>query len=123
AQAAGDPRVRFTGALPLDDVLTQYETHDVLVLVSETEGWPKVVHEARTFGLRVVTGAALERDMAPAGGSSSLSKRAASAIERAAGQLPPDDAHTPSLDQLHEALANLLRTAWAVCLAPGPELE
>lgn len=43
--------VHFTGALPLDGVLAHYERADVLVLPSNTEGWPKVVAEAMAFGV------------------------------------------------------------------------
>lgn len=43
--------VRFTGALAYESVLEWYERADVLVLVSESEGWPKAVAEAMAFGL------------------------------------------------------------------------
>jgi glycosyltransferase involved in cell wall biosynthesis len=42
---------RFAGAMDFDGVLGFYETHDVLVLASETEGWPKAIVEAMAFGL------------------------------------------------------------------------
>lgn len=41
----------FVGAVDFERVLTLYETHDVLVLASETEGWPKAIVEAMAFGL------------------------------------------------------------------------
>lgn len=44
-------RVHFTGALPYDAVLDHYEAAEILVLVSESEGWPKAVAEAMAFGL------------------------------------------------------------------------
>lgn len=43
--------ISFMGGLPFEDVLLQYEWADVLVLASETEGWPKALAEAMTFGL------------------------------------------------------------------------
>jgi glycosyltransferase involved in cell wall biosynthesis len=43
--------VDFAGAVDFDRVLGFYETHDVLVLASETEGWPKAIVEAMAFGL------------------------------------------------------------------------
>lgn len=46
--------VRFTGALAYDAVLEWYERADVLVLVSESEGWPKAVAEAMAFGVLCV---------------------------------------------------------------------
>jgi glycosyltransferase involved in cell wall biosynthesis len=41
----------FAGAVDFDRVLGFYETHDVLILASETEGWPKAIVEAMAFGL------------------------------------------------------------------------
>lgn len=46
--------VDLPGALPLDDVLAAYEQSDVLVLASETEGFPKAAIEAMGFGLVVI---------------------------------------------------------------------
>lgn len=46
--------VRFTGGLPFDDVIPFLESADVLVLCSETEGWPKSIAEAMAFGLVAV---------------------------------------------------------------------
>jgi glycosyltransferase involved in cell wall biosynthesis len=43
--------VDFTGGTDLDAVLAYYERSDVLVLASESEGWPKAVAEAMAFGL------------------------------------------------------------------------
>ena len=44
----------MTGPLGYDRVLDAYVGHDVLVLVSDTEGYPKVVAEAMAFGLVVI---------------------------------------------------------------------
>jgi glycosyltransferase involved in cell wall biosynthesis len=44
-------RVSFTGGLHPTAVFDLYEWGDVLVLASESEGWPKVVPEAMAFGL------------------------------------------------------------------------
>ncbi|MCG3146241.1 MAG: Glycosyltransferase Gtf1 [Gammaproteobacteria bacterium] len=46
--------VAFTGGLAFEDVLPQYEWADVLVLASETEGWPKAIAEAMAFGVACV---------------------------------------------------------------------
>jgi len=43
--------VAFVGGVGLDKVLNYYENADVLVLISETEGWPKAIAEAMAFGL------------------------------------------------------------------------
>ena len=44
-------RVRFTGGVSFERVLEFYEQADVLVLVSELEGWPKAIAEGMAFGL------------------------------------------------------------------------
>lgn len=43
--------VIFTGAVEFERVLDHYTQADVLVLTSETEGWPKVIAEGMAFGL------------------------------------------------------------------------
>lgn len=43
--------VTFAGGVPFEKVTHYYETHDVLALISETEGWPKAIAEAMAFGL------------------------------------------------------------------------
>lgn len=43
--------VRFEGGVPFDSVLSHLEKADILVLVSETEGWPKAIAEGMAFGL------------------------------------------------------------------------
>jgi glycosyltransferase involved in cell wall biosynthesis len=47
-------RVDLRGGVPFPDVLAAYADHDVLVLVSETEGFPKVIAEAMAYGLVVI---------------------------------------------------------------------
>jgi glycosyltransferase involved in cell wall biosynthesis len=43
--------VRLGGSVAFNDVLDYYERSDVLVLASETEGWPKAIAEGMAFGL------------------------------------------------------------------------
>lgn len=43
--------VHFVGGLSHEAVLRYYEQADVLVLASETEGWPKAIAEAMAFGV------------------------------------------------------------------------
>jgi glycosyltransferase involved in cell wall biosynthesis len=43
--------VCFRGALPGDTVFDCFERADILVLASQTEGWPKALTEAMAFGL------------------------------------------------------------------------
>lgn len=47
-------RVEFTGGLPFESVIGHLEAADVLVLASETEGWPKSIAEGMAFGLACV---------------------------------------------------------------------
>jgi glycosyltransferase involved in cell wall biosynthesis len=43
--------VKILGPLPVQQVFEQYEWADILVLASETEGWPKAIAEGMAFGL------------------------------------------------------------------------
>ena len=43
--------VTFTGSVDFEKVFDFYEKSDVLVLASETEGWPKAIAEGMAFGL------------------------------------------------------------------------
>ncbi len=120
-------RVHFAGALPYDAVLDSYERADVLVLVSESEGWPKAVAEAMAFGLLCIGSdhgfvaemlgdgrgmvvpsqdvealvVALRRIAADPDSSAEYSVRAARWAQRF------------SLEGLRDALANLLKDRWA----------
>lgn len=52
ARALGvEDRVSMAGAVPHEHVLVSYESADVAILLSETEGWPKAIAEAMAFGL------------------------------------------------------------------------
>jgi glycosyltransferase involved in cell wall biosynthesis len=46
-----DQQVIFQGAVPQARVLDYYEQARILVLASQTEGWPKAIAEAMAFGL------------------------------------------------------------------------
>ena len=46
--------VRFTGELPLEEVLQCCERSNVFVLASEEEGWPNALVEAMSFGLACI---------------------------------------------------------------------
>jgi glycosyltransferase involved in cell wall biosynthesis len=45
------PVIKFLGGLKFEEVINFYEWADILVLVSETEGWPKAITEAMAFGV------------------------------------------------------------------------
>ena len=53
ASELGAP-VRFHGGVSFDELVSLYEAADVLVLPSQTEGWPKVLAEAMAFGVPCV---------------------------------------------------------------------
>jgi hypothetical protein len=117
ARAAGQPgRVRFTGAVPFDAVLAAYEDHDVLVLVSETEGFPKVVAEARAFGLHVLDVAAVAAGAPSNGALPDAAAVARSLLHLAAtaarAQGAAEAATRPTLGALRDALDGLLRGLW-----------
>lgn len=46
-----DGLVEFKGGVPFEAVLNELERADILVLISETEGWPKAIAEGMAFGL------------------------------------------------------------------------
>jgi len=43
--------IEFSGGVPFENVINFYEWADILVLASETEGWPKAITEAMAYGL------------------------------------------------------------------------
>lgn len=43
--------ITFMGGMDFEHVLSNYEWADVMVLASETEGWPKAIAEGMAFGL------------------------------------------------------------------------
>jgi glycosyltransferase involved in cell wall biosynthesis len=127
AEGIGE-RVHFTGAVGLDDVLRHYEQADALVLVSQSEGWPKAIAEAMTFGLVCVgsTGGMVPQMLGdgrglvvPPGDELALTDAlvrlatdpaAADAMaERAAAW-----AREHSLEKLERAIADLLTRWWEV---------
>jgi glycosyltransferase involved in cell wall biosynthesis len=47
-------RVEFTGGIAFEQVIDHLAAADVLVLASETEGWPKSIAEGMAFGLACI---------------------------------------------------------------------
>jgi glycosyltransferase involved in cell wall biosynthesis len=47
-------QIEFMGGCEFDQVLEQYERADILVLASETEGFPKAILEGMAFGLACI---------------------------------------------------------------------
>jgi glycosyltransferase involved in cell wall biosynthesis len=123
---------RFTGALPFEDVLRYYASADVLVLVSETEGWPKAVAEAMAFGLVVIgPDRGLVPQMldegrgvvVPPGDVDALTSVLADIVSRpehysGMGRVAAEWAQRYSLEGLRDALGTLLSERWYVPIAP-----
>jgi glycosyltransferase involved in cell wall biosynthesis len=119
-------RVTFTGGLDFDRVLDQYERAHILVLVSETEGWPKAVAEAMAFGLvPVATDRGLVPEMLSEGRGFAVPPRDVDALAAVLARLAADPgemaaisaraaawASQYSLDGLREAIRNLLAAHW-----------
>jgi glycosyltransferase involved in cell wall biosynthesis len=125
--------VRFTGPVGFDRVLDLYRDSDVLVLASESEGWPKAIAEAMAFGLVCV---GCDRGLVPQmladgrgivvpPGDVHALARALEHIARNPGEYSAMRSRAAtwaqqySLEGLRSALRDLLRSRWNVALG-GP---
>ena len=54
-------RVEFVGSVPYDSVGPYYANADVLVLASESEGWPKSLTEGMAYGMAATSRSLLQR--------------------------------------------------------------
>lgn len=133
-----EDRVVFVGAVPQARVLDFYAQGHVLVLASQTEGWPKAIAEAMAFGLvclgtnrgfvpqmlgqgngllvepgdAAALADALRRVMQDAGEAARISARAAAWARQF------------TLESLGQALRRQLEASWGVRLpGPAPEAE
>ena len=125
ARSEGD-RIRFAGPRSFDEVLDAYATHDVLVLASDTEGYPKVVAEAMIFGLVVIgSDFGAFRLLLGSGAGLLVAPGDSVGIARALRQLAADPARTgamsalashsashATLSHLGEAIRSLLQEHW-----------
>jgi glycosyltransferase involved in cell wall biosynthesis len=128
-------RVHFTGGLAFERVLEHYENSDVLVLASETEGWPKAIAEAMSFGMVCVgSDRGLVPQMLGEGRGFVVPPRDVEALRALLACLASDPkalapvgaraalwAQQYSIDGLREALRNLLVDRWKVELAKLPQ--
>jgi glycosyltransferase involved in cell wall biosynthesis len=129
-------RVTFVGALPFEQVLACYEQSDILVLASQTEGWPKAIAEAMAFGLVCIgSDQGLIPWMLAEGRGLTVPPGDAAALAAALGALAGDPQHYQaisraaaawaqqfSLPGLRAALRQLLESRWRVSLG-GPAYE
>lgn len=118
--------IEFAGGVEFERVLDHYEAADVLVLASETEGFPKAIAEAMAFGCVCIgTNRGLVPEMLGEGRgllveprdakglTSALRSVAASPAEyKAMCERASAWAQRHSLEALREALRNLLAESW-----------
>ena len=130
-------RVEFTGGVTFEKVLEFLELSDVLVLPSQTEGWPKALAEAMAFGLICIGPACgIVPEMLgqgrgfviPSGDSDALFRlllRIAGAPEQYAEMRLRASAWASlySLDALRSSLRNLLVEHWRLRVDPGGRLQ
>lgn len=122
--------VSFVGGLNFEQVLQCYAESDVLVLASETEGWPKAIAEGMAFGLICIgSQRGLIPQMLAEGRGLVVEPRDTEALAQnlLAIARSPDDYQTMrqtaaqwgqrySLEQLRDALRELMETRWGVML-------
>jgi glycosyltransferase involved in cell wall biosynthesis len=129
--------VRFAGAVGPEQVHDYYERCHVLVLPSNSEGWPKVVAEAMAFGLICVgSDRGLIPQMLGEGRGFVVPPHDAAAlagvlqtIGRSADRFPEMRARAAewgqrySLEDLRDAIADLLSRAWGVPVSVVPAMH
>ena len=127
-------RVTRAGAVSHERVHDHLERSDVLVLASESEGWPKAIAEAMAFGLVCIgSDRGLVPQMLGEGRGMVVSPGDVAALVDALGRVArgPDDfvemrsraarwAQSYSLEGLRDALTALLKERWGVSLAGHP---
>jgi glycosyltransferase involved in cell wall biosynthesis len=118
--------IRFTGGLDHDHVLEQMERSDVLVLASNSEGWPKAIAEGMAHGLVCIgSDRGLIPEMLAEGRGVIVPPRDSGALARALTRVAADPqgfevmrrraaawASQYSIEGLRDALAALLQTHW-----------
>ena len=118
--------VRFTGGLDHDHVLEYMEDSDVLVLASNSEGWPKAIAEGMAHGLVCVgSDRGLIPEMLSNGRGVIVPSRDSVKLANALEQIAIDPqrfepmrslaakwAGLYSIEGLRDAITNLLQTRW-----------
>ncbi|MBV8903681.1 MAG: glycosyltransferase family 4 protein [Acidobacteriia bacterium] len=129
--------VQFAGAVDFDRVINLLESSDVLVLASNTEGWPKAIAEAMAFGLICIgSDRGLIPQMLGEGRGLLVQPRDVSALAAKLELIAtaPENyaemsrraaawAQRFSLDGLRDALRSLMSSSWGVTFAETPEAE
>jgi glycosyltransferase involved in cell wall biosynthesis len=130
-----DHLVRFVGALPFEQALEWYDWAHCLVLPSRhSEGWPKVIAEAMTYGVFCVAVAHGQVAAMLADRGTLLTTGSATEIADALESIARDPqrfrvvtrqastwARQYSLEGLRDAIAGLLTQQWRVPVTVRPE--
>ena len=121
-------RVRFAGGVNFLEVLDYYEGSDVLVLASDTEGWPKAIAEGMAFGLVCIGSdrGLVPRMLGEGRGIVVPPKNVDALVEALSGVVRNQEesaamarrsaewAQRYSLEDLRDALRELIRKTWGV---------
>ena len=124
--------VTFAGGVSFDRVLGLYERSDVLVLASDTEGYPKVITEAMAFGLACIgSNCGLVPRILEDGRGTVVPPRDAGALASALRQVLESAGGNPaareraaawaqqhSLETFRQELSRLLSTHWGPAFQP-----
>jgi glycosyltransferase involved in cell wall biosynthesis len=123
-------RVAFAGGVGVGEVLGFYETSDVLVLASDTEGWGKALAEGMAFGLMCIgSDRGFVPQMLGEGRGMIVPPKDVDALAKALVWVSDHPAECAamasrasswaqkfSLEDLRDALRDLLRRSWGVDL-------
>ncbi len=131
------PNTTFTGGIPFEQVIDHLAASDVLVLASETEGWPKSIAEGMAFGLACIgSDIGFVPQMLGEGRGIAVAPRdedaLTAALQKIAGS--PDRlaamrrsaaawAHRYSLEGLRDALRDLMSEWWGDPSGVEPRLQ
>jgi glycosyltransferase involved in cell wall biosynthesis len=126
--------VSFAGGVEFERVLGFYERADVLVLISDTEGWPKAIAEAMAFGVICVgSNHGLVAEMLGEGRGFTVAPGDAAALVRTLRQVASSRrdltgmrarasrwAQQYTLERLKGALGDLFAAHWGVSAGADP---
>ena len=129
--------VEFTGGVSFERIVELLERSGILVLASETEGWPKAIVEAMAFGLvtvgsRIGLVPEIMADgrglMVPPRNVEALSatlRDVLAAPEQYSGMRAraAEWASHYSIESLRDSLRSLLAESWSLPLGDSPELQ
>jgi len=130
-----DDCAEFVGGVNFERVLGFYEQANVLILASESEGWPKAIAEGMAFGLICIgSNRGMVPDMLSEGRGLMVPPGDVDALAEALREIAtaPEDyqlmraraaawSQQYSLEGLREALRELLSTRWGISIYHGQQ--